>query len=54
MLLRECEFKGTSSFADARQLASSCKRADPHGHRAEFIRSIDAAASISLLRSTSR
>jgi Ca-activated chloride channel family protein len=43
MLLRDSEFKGRSSFAHARELATTYKGADPHGHRAEFIRLIDAA-----------
>jgi Ca-activated chloride channel family protein len=47
MLLRDSEFKGSSSFAAARQLASKFKGADAHGHRAEFIRLIDAAESVS-------
>jgi Ca-activated chloride channel family protein len=43
MLLRGSEFKGSSSFAQARELATKFKGADAHGHRAEFIRLIDAA-----------
>ena len=43
MLLRDSEFKGSSSFAQARELATKFKGADAHGHRAEFIRLIDAA-----------
>jgi Ca-activated chloride channel family protein len=43
MLLRDSEFKGRASFASARKLATTYKGADPHGHRAEFIRLIDAA-----------
>ncbi len=50
MLLRDSEFKGKSSFADVRQLATKFKGADSHGHRAEFIRLIDAAESVSRLK----
>ena len=50
MLLRDSEFKGSSSFADARALATKFKGRDPHGHRAEFIRLIDAAEGLSHLQ----
>ena len=50
MLLRDSEFKGKSSFADVRQLATTFKGGDAHGHRAEFIRLIDAAESVSRLK----
>jgi Ca-activated chloride channel family protein len=50
MLLRDSEFKGKSSFANVRQLATTFKGADAHGHRAEFIRLIDAAESVSRLK----
>ena len=50
MLLRDSEFKGSSSFADVRSLATKFKGADPHGHRAEFIRLIDAAEGVRSLR----
>jgi len=46
MLLRDSEFKGTSSFADALALAERFKGEDPHGHRAEFIRLIGAAEGV--------
>jgi Ca-activated chloride channel family protein len=50
MLLRDSEFKGLSSFASARSLASEFKGRDPHGHRAELIRLIDTAAGLSRLQ----
>ena len=50
MLLRDSEFKGKSSFADVRLLATKFKGADAHGHRAEFIRLVDAAESVSRLK----
>jgi Ca-activated chloride channel family protein len=46
MLLRESEFKGTASFAQARSLASRFRGSDPYGHRAEFIRLIGLAESL--------
>jgi hypothetical protein len=46
MRLRDSEFKGRASFANARKLATKYKGDDPHGHRAEFIGLIDAAASL--------
>jgi Ca-activated chloride channel family protein len=52
MLLRDSEFKGRSSFANARKLATTYKGADPHGHRAEFIRLIDAAEGLRRLEVT--
>ncbi|OFW22520.1 MAG: hypothetical protein A3H97_06375 [Acidobacteria bacterium RIFCSPLOWO2_02_FULL_65_29] len=54
MLLRDSEFKGSSSYADARTLAARFKGADPHGHRAEFIRLIDAAEGMRHLNATRR
>lgn len=54
MLLRDSEFKGSSSYADARALATKFKGADPHGHRAEFIRLIDAAEGMRHLNTTRR
>jgi hypothetical protein len=47
MLLRDSEFKGASSFSEALALAQRFKGDDPHGHRAEFIRLIGAAESVS-------
>ena len=46
MLLRESEFKGAASFAQARSLATRFRGSDPHGHRAEFIRLIGLAESL--------
>ena len=49
MLLRDSEHKGTSSFPGAAELARTFKGDDPHGHRAELIRLIEAAAGVRLL-----
>jgi len=46
MLLRDSEHKGSSTFADVRERASHFKGNDPFGHRAEFIRLIDAAEGV--------
>ena len=47
MLLRDSEHKGSSSFADVRTRARRFKGEDPFGHRAEFIRLVDAAERVS-------
>ena len=52
MLLRDSEFKGNSSFASARALAARFKGLDPYGHRAAFIRLIDAAEGVERSRHT--
>ena len=49
MLLRDSEHKGSSSFRGAAELARTFKGNDPHGHRAELIRLIEAAAGVRLL-----
>jgi Ca-activated chloride channel family protein len=55
MLLRDSEFKGSSSFREALALAQRFKGDDPHGHRAEFIRLIGAAEGVGRVgASTSR
>ena len=54
MLLRESEHKGTASFSDVRMLATRFKGADAYGHRAEFIRLIDAAEAVSQLHSAGK
>ncbi len=54
MLLRESEHRGTASFADVRTLATRFKGADPYGHRAEFLRLIDAAEAVSQLRASGK
>jgi Ca-activated chloride channel family protein len=46
MLLRDSEHKGSSSFADVRTRAGRFKGSDPFGHRAEFIRLVDAAENV--------
>src|SRR5207248_847869 len=43
MLLRDSEFKGESSFAQARDLAARFKGDDAYGHRAEFLRMVGIA-----------
>jgi hypothetical protein len=52
MVLRDSEFKGASSYAGAEALAVRFKGDDAPGHRAEFIRLISAADSVSRLRSS--
>ena len=52
MLLRDSEFKGSATYAQARELAAKFKGADAHGHRAEFIRLIDAAEGMSRLKAS--
>ena len=54
MLLRDSEHKGTSSFPGAAELARTFKGDDPHGHRAELIRLIEAAAGVSLVSAAQR
>jgi Ca-activated chloride channel family protein len=54
MLLRDSEHKGSSSFPGAAELARTFKGDDPHGHRAEFIRLIEAAAGVSLVSAAQR
>jgi Ca-activated chloride channel family protein len=54
MLLRDSEFKGSSSFSGAAAMARTFKGEDPHGHRAEFVRLIDAAAGVSLVSAVPR
>jgi Ca-activated chloride channel family protein len=49
MLLRQSEFKGSASYAEARDLARRFKGTDPYGHRAEFIRLVDVAESLQRL-----
>jgi Ca-activated chloride channel family protein len=44
LLLRGSEHKGDASFAMVRKLADEAKGDDPHGHRAELVRLIDAAS----------
>jgi Ca-activated chloride channel family protein len=46
MLLRDSKHKGSSSYADVRARASEFKGSDPFGHRAEFIRLVDAAEGV--------
>ena len=47
MLLRDSEFKGDATFTSARELAERYRCADRYGHRAEFIRLIALAESLS-------
>jgi len=46
MLLRDSEFKGEATYAQAAQLAHSAKGEDPNGYRAELIRLIEAMQSL--------
>ena len=46
MLLRDSEFKGEATYAQAAQLAHSAKGQDPNGYRAELIRLIEAMQSL--------
>ena len=50
MLLRDSEFKGSATFADAIALARRFKGEDQHGHRAEFIRLAGAAEGVRRLQ----
>jgi Ca-activated chloride channel homolog len=54
MLLRNSEFKGQSTFANATELAMKYKGGDEHGHRAEFLRLISAADSVSRVQASGR
>ncbi|HZY91125.1 MAG TPA: VWA domain-containing protein [Gemmataceae bacterium] len=46
MLLRNSEHRAGSSFAGVRELAKDALGDDPHGHRAEFLKLVDAAAEL--------
>jgi Ca-activated chloride channel family protein len=46
MLLRDSEYKGSSTFANAASLAQKFKGEDLHGHRAEFIRLVGVAEGV--------
>jgi Ca-activated chloride channel family protein len=46
MLLRDSEYKGSSTFASAASLAQKFKGEDLHGHRAEFIRLVGVAEGV--------
>ncbi len=48
MVLRDSEFKGSASFAQALRLAREGRGSDEHGYRSEFIRLIETAQSIGL------
>ena len=48
MVLRNSEFKGSASFAQALRLAHEGRGSDEHGYRSEFIRLIETAQSIGL------
>jgi Ca-activated chloride channel family protein len=47
MVLRQSEYKGSSTFADASALARRFRGADPDGYRAEFVRLVELASSLS-------
>ena len=54
MLLRDSEFKGASSYPELRRRAARSKGEDRFGHRAEFLRLVDVAESLTALRQNSR
>ena len=47
MLLRDSEFKGQSSYADVLSRARASRGADEEGYRAEFLRLVEMASSLS-------
>jgi Ca-activated chloride channel family protein len=46
MLLRNSEFKSTSSFSNVLLLAKKAKGNDEEGYRAEFVRLVETALSL--------
>jgi Ca-activated chloride channel family protein len=46
MLLRESQFKGTSSFAEVTQWAQAALDKDREGYRAEFLKLVQSAATV--------
>jgi Ca-activated chloride channel family protein len=46
MLLKGSLHKGDATFAMVRKLADEARGDDPHGHRAEFVKLIDAAVKL--------
>ena len=53
MLLRDSEFKGSSSWASTRALARQHRGTDADGYRAEFVRLVDLAAALQSQKATS-
>jgi Ca-activated chloride channel family protein len=49
MILRESEFKGSSSLESAAKLAKSAKGEDEDGYRSELIRLIETVKSMRVL-----
>jgi Ca-activated chloride channel family protein len=49
MILRNSEYKGSSTFEQAQKLARSARGVDEEGYRAEFIRLIDTVKGMSVL-----
>lgn len=47
MLLRRSQYRGQASYAEARKLAADALGEDRNGHRAEFLKLIDAAERLS-------
>jgi Ca-activated chloride channel family protein len=43
MLLRNSEYRGDATYASVRKLAAGAVGEDRNGHRAEFLKMIDAA-----------
>ena len=54
MLLRNSEYKGQATWSSAQDLARRFRGSDPDGYRAEFIRLVELAASLSVQNVTSR
>ena len=54
MLLRDSRYKGRSSFDAAAELARASAGADLRGHRAEFVRLVETARSLSARETAGR
>ena len=49
MLLRDSQYKGSSSLEQVKSLAQSAKSIDPNGDRGEFIRLVDMARALKMV-----
>jgi Ca-activated chloride channel family protein len=54
MLLRGSEHKGDATFAEVLELATRFRGPDPHGYRAEFIKLVELAQSLSAMQTSQR
>ena len=54
MLLRDSRYKGQSSFDGAAELARAATGADLRGYRAEFVRLVETAKSLSARETAAR